>query len=142
MKWEGFIKFINYYAQTERKNQKKLERVHKINFENSVWMRQILVINLYICITFLMYKMLLWQLKIFSTISIFAIKIKLLKKYQKWLLFYQKSSFCTQDFQSFVLPSSSLFFSFLGHCLLYRRSWMMINSKWLQLDSNPEPLSS
>ena len=68
-----------------------------------------------------MYKILLWQLKLLSTIFIFAIKIKLFKNY------YQKSSFCSQEFQICVLPSSSLF-SFLGHCWFYRRSWLIINS--------------
>ena len=61
------------------------------------------------------------------TFFIFAIKIKLLKNYQKCSLFYQKSSFCPQHFQIFVLHSSS-FFAFLGHCWFYQRSWLMINT--------------
>ena len=44
-----------------------------------------------------MYKILLWQLKLVSTISSFAIKINLLKNYKKCFSFYQKSSFCPQD---------------------------------------------
>ena len=86
------------------------------------FMRQILVKYIYIYIKFLMYKVLLWQLKLVSTISIFAIKIKILKNYQRCVLFYQ-IVVPNPNFQIFVLPSSS-FFSFLGHCWFYRRSWL------------------
>ena len=82
----------------------------------------------YRCIKFLLYKILLWQSKVVSTISIFTIKIKLLKNYEKCFLFYQKSSFCPQDFQTFVFSSSFLFF-FLGKCWFFGRTWLMINSK-------------
>ena len=50
-----------------------------------------------------MEEILLWHLKLVSTIFSYAIKIKLLKNYQKCFLFYQKISFCPQDYQIFVL---------------------------------------
>ena len=53
---------------------------------------------------------------------------KIFKKLSKMLLFYQKSSFCPQDFQTFVFLSSSLLF-FLGSCWFFGRSWLMINYK-------------
>ena len=70
---------------------------------------------------------------------------KLSKSYQKGFLFYQKTFFRPQDFQTFVLPSSSLF-SFLGHFWFYRKSRLMINSKvygiilsinWILKTQNP-----
>ena len=51
-----------------------------------------------------MYEILLWQLKLVSTIFIFAIKIKFLKNYQKMLLVLPKR----------ILLSSRLFFPFLA----------------------------
>ena len=39
-----------------------------------------------------------------------AISIFVIENFQKCSLFYQKSSFCPQNFQIFVLPSTSLFF--------------------------------
>ena len=53
---------------------------------------------------------------------IFAVKKKLLKN-------YQICSFCPRHFQSLVLYFSLFFFSFLGHCSIYRRRWLMINTK-------------
>ena len=76
---------------------------------------------------FFNYKIWLWQLKLIFTIFIFAIKIKILKNYQKYFFFCRKIFFYPQDFQMFVLPSPPLFF-FLGHCWFYRRSWLMRNS--------------
>ena len=76
----------------------------------------------------MIFENLLWQLKLLSTISVFAMKIKLLKNNQKCFLSYQKSSFSPQDFQFFVLSSSSLF-SFLGYCWFSKRSSLMIDSK-------------
>ena len=34
VQWEGFIKFFNAFAHTQRKNQEELERVHESNSEN------------------------------------------------------------------------------------------------------------
>ena len=59
-----------------------------------------------------MYKILFWQLKLVSTIFIFAIKIIF---YQKYFSLYRKKLFLSSRFSNFVLPSSSLFF-FLGLC--------------------------
>ena len=59
----------------------------------------------FVCIKFLMNEILLWQLKIVSTIFSFAIKIKLWKNYQKCFLFHQKISFCPRDYQIFALHS-------------------------------------
>ena len=70
----------------------------------------------------------LWKFQVVFTIFIFFINKKLLKSYQNCFSFYQKSSFCPRDFQTFLFPSSPLFF-FLGHCSFYRRSWLMKNSK-------------
>ena len=81
-----------------------------------------------VCIKFMMYEILLWELRLVFTVFIFAIKIKLLKNYQKYFLFYQQISFCPRDYQIFVLHSSPLF-SFLGHCLFDRRSCLKINFK-------------
>ena len=67
-------------------------------------------------------KSLLWQLKLVSGISIFY-QNKNLTNYQKCFSLYKKGSFFPQNFQSFVLLYSSLFF-FLGHCWFYRRSWL------------------
>ena len=60
-----------------------------------------------------MYKVFFWQLKLVSTVSIFATK-KTFKKLSKILFTGPKKLFCLQDFQTFLLPSFSLF-SFLGH---------------------------
>ena len=97
---------------------KKKMRVNKTN---------IFTIYLYVCTKFLLHKSLFWQLKLMSTISIFAIKITF-KKLSKMLFIVQKNFFCPEDFQTFVLPSYSLF-SFLGRYWSYRRSWLTINSK-------------
>ena len=61
-----------------------------------------------------MYKILLWQLKLVFTISIFAIKIKLLKNHQKCFLLYQESSFCPQIFSNFCTSLFLFFFPFLA----------------------------
>ena len=37
VQWEGFIKFFNAFAHTQRKNQEELERVHESNSENFKW---------------------------------------------------------------------------------------------------------
>ena len=76
----------------------------------------------------LLYNNLFWQLKLLSTTSIFGIKIKSSLKLSKMIFIAPKNSFCSQDFRTFALPSSSLF-SFLGHCWFYGRSWLMINAK-------------
>ena len=47
--------------------------------------RVFLVRNMYICIKFLMYEILLWKLKLVSPIFIFAIKIQFLKNYLEGL---------------------------------------------------------
>ena len=48
-----------------------------------------------------------------------------LKKYEKWLLFYLKSSFRSRDIQFFVFLSSPLFLP-VSHCC---RDWWKINLK-------------
>ena len=48
-----------------------------------------------------------------------------LKKYEKWLLFYLKSSFRSRDIQFFVFLSSPLFLP-VSHCF---RGWWKINLK-------------
>ena len=101
-----------------------LSREVKKPQKNNKLMRQILLKYIYICIKFLMYKILFWQLKLVSTIFIFAIKIIF---YQKYFSLYRKKLFLSSRFSNFVLPSSSLFF-FLGLCWCHRRSWLMINS--------------
>ena len=47
------------------------------------------------------------------------------KNYEKCFLFHQKSSFRTQDIQSFIFPSSPLFFP-VSYCL---RGWSKKNLK-------------
>ena len=84
-------------------------------------------IYLYVCIKFFLYKILFWQLKLMSIITIFTIKITF-KKLSKMLFIVEKNLFCPKDFQTFVVPSSSLFF-FLGRYWFYRRNWFIINSK-------------
>ena len=84
-------------------------------------------IYLYVCIKFFLYKIFFWQLKLMSIITIFTIKITF-KKLSKMLFIVEKNLFCPKDFQTFVLPSSSLFF-FLGRYWFYRRNWFIINSK-------------
>ena len=124
-----WVKFINAYAQREKESGRAHERI----YENSKLIRQILVVylwqNIFIwCIKFWIYEILLGQLKRAFTSFIFVIKIKLSKNYQKYFLFYRKSSFCYRHFQIFVLHYSPLFY-FLGHCWFYWRSWLMINTK-------------
>ena len=105
-----WMKLINAYTQRgkEREIEKESGRVahsSSRNFENSKFMRYsgrlFLVKYSYICIRFLKYEVLFWQLKLVSTICIFVVKIRLLY---------------------------SSFFSFVGYCWFYR-SWFMINSK-------------
>ena len=122
-----WIKFINAYTQREKESG----RVHERNYENSNLIRQILVVylwqNIFIwCIKFWIYKILLGQLKPVSTFFIFAIKIKLLKNYQKCFLFYQKSSCCPRNFQIFVLHSSPFFFSWPISGFIEEVGWWQI----------------
>ena len=71
--------------------------------------RQILLKYIYTCTKFLMYKMLFWQLKLVSTISIVAHKITFKKSkmlfilLKKLLLSSRFSNFCTSLFLSFFL---------------------------------------
>ena len=58
-----------------------------------------------------MYGVLLWQLKLVSTIFVFAITIKLLKNDQECFLFYQQNFFLSLRLFYFTFH---LFF-FLGH---------------------------
>ena len=53
-----------------------------------------------------MYEILLWQLKLVSTIFILAIKIKLLKNYRKCFCFTKKYPFVLEiiNFLHFFLP--------------------------------------
>ena len=62
-----------------------------------------------------MYKILLWQLKLASTISIFTIKIKVLKNIKNAFYFNKKAPSILKIFKLFYSPLP-LFFSFLGHC--------------------------
>ena len=130
------MKFINGYTQRERKNQDELERVHEKNFENPKLMRQILTVNFWwnvfvYGLNFLMYETLLWELKLVSTIFVFSIKITL-EKLLKMILFYQKNSFCSRDFQIYVLPSSlfSSFFLFSSLLILWKK---LIDDKFYSL---------
>ena len=66
------------------------------------------------------------HLKHGSSVFRYFTKTKHLKNHEKCFLFYQKSSFRSQDIQIFVLCSSALF-SLLGHCWVCRRSWLKIN---------------
>ena len=74
-------------------------------------MRQVLLKYIYICIKYLMYKIIFWQLKLVSTVSVFAIKMTF-KKLSKMLFIVPKklllssrfSNFCTSLFLSFFLP--------------------------------------
>ena len=66
-----------------------------------------------------MYNILFCQLKLVSTVFIFAIKIMFCQKY---FLLYRKKLFLSSRFSNFVLPASSLFF-FLG------LSWLISKEK-------------
>ena len=69
-----------------------------------------------------MYEILLWQLRLVSTICIFCHQNQTFKQ---CCFFNQKSSFCPRDFQILYSP----LFSFFCHCWFYRRSWFRTNSK-------------
>ena len=60
-----------------------------------------------------MYKILLWQLKLASTICIFAIKIKLLKNIKNILYFAKEATSILSIFKFFYYPPP-LFFPFLA----------------------------
>ena len=92
-----WIEFINAYTHTEK------EYINKYIY--------LLVKYFYICIKFLMYEVLLWQLKFVSTSFISLNKVKLLKTDQKCYLFYQKNSLCLLRHLYFLLP---LFFPLLS----------------------------
>ena len=114
----------------------KRERLWKISWKE-FWKFQVNKTNfgivfvvkyIYICINFYIYEILLGQLTVVCTFFfVFAIKIKVLKDYQKCFLFYQKSSFCPGHFQIFVLHSFPLL-SYMCHGWFYR-SWLMISTK-------------
>lgn len=98
---------------TEKKNQEIVGKssrkelwkflLNKTNFD-----RIFLVKYIYICTKFFIYEILSWQLKVVSTIFTFIIKIKFVKNYQKYFLFYLKAPF----FLDTSLVSS--FFPFLA----------------------------
>ena len=80
-----------------------------------------LVTCIYICIKFV-------RIKAFFHYFCSCHQKENLIKIIKMILFYQRNSFYSWDFQIFVFPSS-LLFTFLGHCCFYIRSWLMISSK-------------
>ena len=94
-----WIEFINAYTHTEK------EYINKYIY--------LLVKYIYICIKFLMYEVLLWQLKFVSTSFISLNKVKLLKTDQKCYLFYQKNCLCPWDFCTFFFPSFFLCYPLL-----------------------------
>ena len=63
-----------------------------------------------------------------STIFVFAIKIKLLKNYQKCFCSTKKYYFVLEIIK-FLYLTFSIIFSFLGCCWFYTRSWLIISSK-------------
>ena len=116
VKWGGFIKFTNHYTH----RQKESGRDGSCSWKQ-LWKFQVNETNLgkkctYICIKSFLYKILLWQLKLLSTISIIAIKIKVLKYYQKCFFIYQEKLLLSSWFSKFC---TSLFLSFI-------RSWPLL----------------
>ena len=85
---------IHSDKERNRKNPWKESCKSQVNETN---FGVVFLVKKYVCIKFMMYQILLWQLKLISTIFIFAIEIKPLKNYQKCFLFYQKISFCLWD---------------------------------------------
>ena len=81
---------------------------------------------IYILIKFLMHEILLWELRLVSTVFVFAIKVWLWKNYQKWSYFTKKAPFITKIFKVLYFPLPRL-----GHCWFYRKSWLMISFKSL-----------
>ena len=115
VKWEGFIKFTEkcFYTERERERGRVVKSLLK-----QIWKFKVNEIKyFYICIRFLMYKISLWQLKLVSSISIFAINITIIKNYQKCFLIYQKK---------FILPSSSLFSSLFMTDFIDEIDWWQI----------------
>ena len=115
-----WIKFMNGCTQIEKESGwfgksswKELWKWDKFDANWDKFGSVFLVKYIYICIKFLMYEILLWELKLVPTAFVFTIKIKLLKNYQKWFYFVKKSSFCPQNFQIFVLG----FQSFANHII-------------------------
>ena len=100
------------HTETEREREIEREsegRVYESNFEKSKLMRQILLKYIHICIKFLMYKILLWQLKLSSTVCIFAIKIKFLKNIKNILYFGKEATSILSIFKLFYYPPPLLF---------------------------------
>ena len=73
----------------------------------------IVKIYLYVCIKFLMYKVLFWQLKLVSIISIFAIKITFKKLSKMIFIMPKKTPFVLEIFKLLYFPLL-LFFPFLA----------------------------
>ena len=113
-----WIKFINAYTQRERilkSLQKELWKfqVNKTNFGGVFAAKYI----------YMMHQILdLWNfvgaIEACVHFFYFCHQNKTFKKLSKFFLFYQKSFFCPQHFQVFVLLSYS-FLAFLGHCWFY-----------------------
>ena len=106
--------------ESERFGQSSSKGIWKFQVNETNYARVFLVKYIYIYFRFLMYEILLRQLKLVSTIFIFAIKIRLLNNYRKCYLIYQKTPF--------VLEIFKFLYSFLGNCWFYRWNWLMINS--------------
>ena len=131
----SFIEMRRFYwmrfIQSQREREKESGRVGQSS-SKELWKfrknetnsggRLFLVKYIYICNRFLMYEILLWQLRLVSTICIFCHQNQTFKQ---CCFFNQKSSFCPRDFQILYSP----LFSFFCHCWFYRRSWFMTNSK-------------
>ena len=131
-----FIKLINTYTHSERKNQAELiEEFWKFQF-NKANLGSAFLVWKYVCMIFMMYEILLWQLKLVSTIFAihyyFCYENKTFKKLSKMLFVLPKISFWPRDYQIFVFHCFSLF-SFLDYCCFYRRSWLMISSKFYDI---------
>ena len=126
MKLEGFIefiKFINVYTHSERKEQEDftkgmLRQIWVVDFRWKICMHQIFgvwnfIVTVKACVHYFY----------------FCYQNKTFKKLSKMLFILTKNILLSSRLSNFCASLFSFFFHFLGHYWFNRRSWLIMNSK-------------